>query len=142
MNDESLYQHAGLGRVRILQRGRDVYEGAYFRPPTDVCETNDSIVVTVEVAGLEDGAYSVTLSDADRTLIVSGRRHLPSAETKVTYHQLEIQQGKFISQVYLPWALSDSEEVTATYVDGFLVVNLPKAEPRRVPVHTIVGGQS
>jgi HSP20 family molecular chaperone IbpA len=141
MKDESLYEHAGLGRIRIHQRGRDVYEGAYFRPPTDVCETDDSVVVTVEVAGLEDGAYAVTLSNADRTLTVSGRRHLPGVEARVTYHQLEIQQGKFVSQVYLPWALSDTEEVTASYVDGFLVVNLPKARPRQVPVRAVVAGQ-
>ena len=137
MVDDFLYQHAGLGRIRILQRGRDIYDGAYFRPPTNVYETEDAVVVTVEVAGLEEDAYSVTLANAERLLTVSGKRHLPSVESKVTYHQLEIQQGGFVSQVYLPTTLADADDATATYLDGFLVITLPKASPRQVPVRAL-----
>lgn len=134
MVDEFLYQHAGLGRIRILPRGRDAYDATYFRPPTNVYETEDAVVVTVEVAGLEENAFNVTLAHAERLLTVSGKRHLPSSESKVTYHQIEIQQGGFVSQVYLPATLADADDATATYVDGFLVVTLPKAGPRQVPV--------
>lgn len=137
MNDEILYQHLGLGRVRMLQQNRSVFDATYFHPPTNVYETNDSIVVTVEVAGLEDGGYEVSLSKADRLLTVSGRRHLPVADAKVTYHQLEIRQGGFVTQVHLSWNLSDSEEATAAYEDGFLVISLPKAKPKSVSVRIV-----
>jgi HSP20 family protein len=136
MVDEFLYQHAGLGRIRILQRGRTAYDATYFRPPTNVYETEGAVVVTVEVAGLEEEAFSVTLANTERLLTVSGKRHLPSVESRVTYHQLEIQQGGFVSQVYLPAALADADSATATYADGFLVITLPKISPRQVPVRT------
>ncbi len=137
MVDEFLYQHAGLGRIRVLQRRRDALEGAYFRPPTNVYETDDAVVVTVEVAGLEPDAFQITLAAAERLLTVSGKRHLPTVEGKMTFHQLEIQQGGFVSQVYLPAALADADNASATYVDGFLVINLPKAMPQQVPVRTL-----
>lgn len=142
MNDDILYQHVGLGRVRTLHHARVVQDATYFRPPTNVYETEDAVVVVVEVAGLEEGDYMVTLSDDDRTLTVSGRRHLPNAEARVVYHQLEIAQGRFITQAYLPWPLAGPEEATAIYEDGFLVINLPKAKPKHIRVRPIAGSDS
>jgi len=102
-----------------------------WHPPTDVYETNDSVVVLVEVAGLKEGDYELTLTN--RTLTVKGRRRDPAE--KLAYHQMEIRYGEFRTEVYLPWSLQDTDEgVTATYEDGFLRVELRKAQPRRIPV--------
>ena len=48
---------------------------AVWRPPTDVYETDDSVVVVVEIAGLGEGDYTVTLNG--RTLLISGERRDP-----------------------------------------------------------------
>ena len=48
---------------------------AVWRPPTDVYETDDSVVVVVEIAGLSEGDYTVTLNG--RTLLISGERRDP-----------------------------------------------------------------
>ena len=48
---------------------------AVWRPPTDVYETDDSVVVVVEIAGLGEGDYTITLSG--RTLLISGERRDP-----------------------------------------------------------------
>lgn len=102
---------------------------ASWRPPTDVYETDDSVVVIVEIAGLGATDFAVSLNG--RTLVVSGDRRDPAE--KLTYQQMEIRYGKFRTEVHLPWAL-DSENQTATYEDGFLRVTLRKAQSRRVPV--------
>jgi len=105
--------------------------GSVWRPPTDVYETDDSVVVIVEVAGLKEGDYEITLTN--RTLTVKGQRRDPA--DKLAYHQMEINYGEFRTQVYLPWPLEDTDEgVEATYEDGFLRVVLRKAQPRRIPV--------
>lgn len=135
MNDDVLLQHLGLRRLGALRVSSA--EGAYFRPATDVYETDDAVVVTIEVAGLQEDAFEVTLSSADRILTVTGRRFLPVSGGRFTYHQLEIQQGRFMSQVYLPWPLADAQAAEATYGDGFLVVTLPKPKPRQVPIRTL-----
>ena len=105
---------------------------AVWRPPTDVYETDDSAVVIVDIAGLTEGDYEVSLSG--RVLVISGERRDPAE--KLAYQQLEIRYGKFRTQVHLPWAL-DSAGQTATYENGFLKITLRKAHPRRVPVRVI-----
>ena len=104
---------------------------AVWRPPTDVYETDDSVVVVVEIAGLTEGDYTVTLSG--RTLLISGERRDPAE--RLAYHQMEIRHGRFRTQVHLPWALEPQGQ-QASYANGFLKVVLSKAQARRVPVCT------
>lgn len=107
---------------------------AVWRPPTDVYETDDHVVVLVEIAGLTPDDYEVLLSG--RTLIITGERRDPSE--KLAYQQMEIRHGRFRAQVHLPWAL-ESSGYLATYENGFLKVTLLKAQVRRVPVRVPPG---
>jgi HSP20 family protein len=105
-----------------------------WRPPTDVYETDDCVVVKVEIAGMEEGEFTISLSD--RNLIISGVRHDPLTEAQgltLSYQQMEIRHGEFKTEVYLPWAIVE-DEIEATYEDGFLEVVLPKAKAQKVPV--------
>jgi HSP20 family protein len=107
---------------------------AVWRPPTDVYETDDSVVVVVEIAGLSEGDYTVTLSG--RTLLISGERRDPAE--RLAYQQMEIRHGRFRTQVHLPWALEPQGQ-HASYTNGFLKIILTKAQVRRVPVQTAEG---
>ncbi|OQA43967.1 MAG: Small heat shock protein IbpB [Chloroflexi bacterium ADurb.Bin325] len=102
---------------------------AVWRPPTDVYETDDQVVVRVEIAGLEEGDYEIVLEG--RTLVVAGERR--DATPKLAFQQMEIRHGKFRSQVHLPWALEVGGQ-QAVYENGLLIITLPKAQVRRVPV--------
>ena len=105
-----------------------------WRPPTDVYETDDRVVVKVEIAGMEEGDFTISLSD--RSLTIAGVRHDPLAETEgmtLSYQQIEIRYGEFKTEVYLPWAIVE-KEIEATYEDGFLRVVLPKVKAQKVPV--------
>ena len=111
-----------------------------WRPPTDVYETDDSVVVQVEIAGMEEGdavfTSKFTISLADRSLTISGVRRDPLPESQaltLSYQQMEIRYGEFETEVYLPWAIVE-EEIEATYEDGFLRVVLPKAKAQKLPV--------
>lgn len=138
MNDLDLYRQLGLGRWQMLQRGASSFEATHFHPPTNVHETEESVVITVEVAGLREGEYEIVLSEAERVLTIVGRRQPPLAEgNKVVHHRLEIQAGSFAVQVDLPAALEQGGQADASYVDGFLVVTLPKAKARHVPVRLL-----
>jgi HSP20 family molecular chaperone IbpA len=102
---------------------------AIWCPPTDVYETGDSAIVIVEIAGLSEGEYEISL--IGRVLAVSGERRDPGE--KLAYQQMEIRYGRFRTEVHLPWALEGTDH-TALYEDGFLKIKLRKAETRRVPV--------
>ncbi len=99
-----------------------------WRPPTDVTETETHVVVTVEIAGMEDAEFHITLQG--RQLAVSGIRERRSGIR--AFHQMEISYGEFATEVKLP-SLVESEGVDANYADGFLTVRLPK-QLRHIPI--------
>ncbi|MBN2044404.1 MAG: Hsp20/alpha crystallin family protein [Anaerolineales bacterium] len=100
-----------------------------WQPPTDLYETADAYVVQVEVAGMIEGEFQVTLEE--RMVVVSGTRVVPNQAH--AYYQMEIPSGEFITTLELPGPIV-YEEVEADYADGFLKIVLPKAKPRKVDV--------
>ncbi len=101
-----------------------------WQPLTDVYEDDDGVVVIrVEVAGMRSEDFSISL--AGRTLVVAGTRIDPAP--KRTYHQMEIHFGEFRAEVYLPWSV-ESEDVEASYEEGFLTVRFPRPGSQHVPV--------
>ena len=94
-----------------------------WRPPTDVMEEGDRLIVLVEVAGMRRGEFHVALNS--QRLIISGTRIRP-VDTPTAYHQLEVRYGEFRTEVTLPWPIDD-EKIVAEYEDGFLRIELPRA---------------
>jgi HSP20 family protein len=100
-----------------------------WQPPTDVYETESNVIVKVEIAGMSEQDFAISLSN--RSLRISGTRH--DADHKQAYLQLEIPYGHFCTEVFLPYAVA-YEEIDATYENGFLTVVLPRAEIHHVPI--------
>ncbi len=93
-----------------------------WRPPTDVYETPDKIMVVIELAGVAEEDMSVTLfSDL---LVVEGTREPVLAEMNAC-HQLGIKYGEFRAEIALH-APVDHEQVTADYKNGLLIITLRK----------------
>lgn len=105
------------------------HHGQIWRPPTDVFETSDNIVVKVEVAGMAEDDFVITFSE--RRLIIAGIRRDPSA--KLGYHQMEIPYGEFRTDVYVSEAV-DVDSIEASYENGFLLLTLPKAGAHRIVI--------
>jgi HSP20 family protein len=101
-----------------------------WRPPTDVYETDDAIIVKIEIAGMNPEDFSI--SYVDRVLTVRGVRQ--DVDAKLSYHCLEIPYGEFGSEVVLPGTY-DEDAIDAKYENGFLRIVLPKLKrERHVPV--------
>jgi len=92
-----------------------------WSPPTDEYETAEAYVVLVEIAGMRDEDFEVSL-DND-TLLISGSR--PDLLDRRAYQQMEIRFGKFSTAVQIPGPVN-IEQARAEYQDGFLTVILPK----------------
>lgn len=106
-------------------------QGAW-RPPTDVYETGDCIVVKVEIAGMHLDDFLVSLEG--KRLTITGVRRDPAE--KLAYQRMEVLYGHFETEVHLARVVDESH-IEAAYEDGFLVVRLPLAKPRHVPVVTL-----
>ncbi len=105
-----------------------------WRPPTDVYETSDKVVIKVEIAGMNPDDFEISFSN--RILQIHGFR--TDKQRKLSYHCLEIQYGEFLSEVYLPGSYAQ-DKIDAQYENGFLSITLPKVPPEgphSIPVQT------
>jgi HSP20 family protein len=98
-------------------------------PPTDVFETEDEVVVRVEIAGMKEEDFSISLSG--RELLIRGVR--PNVEERKAYHRMEIFFGEFMSKVELPGPVL-VDRVQAHYKSGFLRIVLPKQKAQKIHV--------
>ncbi len=122
-------RRVGLTRKRVIvqwQRPTDppiIPASRGFSPPTDVYETEEEIIVRIEVAGVDPSKIEINVDET--TLKVSGERPDPGAGHHRIYHQLSIEYGNFLTFVQLPERV-DSDQAKARYRDGFLRIALPK----------------
>jgi len=93
-----------------------------WRPSTDVYETEDQVVVLVEIPGVQTQDVSITYFN--RRLVIEGVRHDPNPHHRA-YHQLEIHFGEFRVEVELPMAVAE-DHIRAEYQSGLLCITLPK----------------
>ncbi|MCE5218427.1 Hsp20/alpha crystallin family protein [bacterium] len=107
-----------------------------FGPPTDVLETEAGFEIRMELAGIDPAQTQAEVGPDNRTVTVTGVRLAPDSGP-VRLLNLEIQYGPFTRQVCLPVEV-EGQGAEASYVDGFLVIRLPKkerpVERRRIPI--------
>ena len=100
-----------------------------WNPPTDAYETEDTYIVRMEIAGMREDDFEVTLEN-DTLLISGSRADLPERRA---YHQMEIRFGKFATAIGVPGPVN-VEKALAEYKDGFLTIVLPKSKPNQIKV--------
>ncbi len=108
---------APLGSRWVLSR-----RAHFWRPPTDLYETDDFYIVQVEIAGMSPSNFNLALSG--RHLTITGHRQDSGARR--AYYQMEIHYGEFRTDLELPEPFT-VQGIQATYRDGFLRVVLPKS---------------
>lgn len=103
------------------QRWRLVNRPHVWRPPTDLYETEQQIVIRIEIAGVKESDFQIILRN--RRLLVTGMRS--DVSERRAYHQMEIPFGEFAVEIEIPFAIQD-EQIVPNYQDGFLRIVLPK----------------
>lgn len=121
--DAFLFMDTGPFHWRLAMRA------PAWRPPTDVYESEDQIVVRVEIAGMHEDDFKIELDG----LLLSIRGVRSDTTERRAYHQMEIRFGEFSSDIELPAPVVASE-VDATYKDGFLRIVLPKERAHTIDV--------
>lgn len=94
-----------------------------WRPPTDVWESENEVVVLVEIAGVKQSEVAITLKD--NILTVKGDRKSTANREGCCFRNMEIYTGRFERNFYLPETV-DTEKVKASYRDGFLEITVAK----------------
>jgi HSP20 family protein len=111
------------------------WEPRGFHPHTDVRETDDEVLVTAEMPGLEEKDFEIQLSDG--VLVLKGeKRHEREEKEEGAVHRIERSYGSFHRTIPLPCEVL-ADKATADYRKGVLTVTLPKAPSAKRSVHRI-----
>jgi len=104
-----------------------------WKPPLDIYETEDEVIVLVEIAGMKKQEIEVAMQG--NVLIISGNR-IEDVPYKVKLEQMEINYGKFqrIVKIFTP---IERGKITATYENGLLRIRLPKGEEIQQTIRVI-----
>jgi HSP20 family protein len=94
-----------------------------WAPSMDISETKDSVVVKIEVPGMDQKDIEVSLQE--NRLTVKGEKKQEKEEKDERYHRVERSYGAFTRSVRLPVGV-DAGKVLAAFKNGLLTVTLPK----------------
>src|SRR2546427_3778023 len=113
--------------TRSLGGSRDGSARASWTPNTDVYATDNGVVVKVELAGMRSEHLEITV-EANR-LRISGSRPDGCRAAKCSFLAMEIDYGPFESVLELPVGY-DLGQAKAAYLNGFLRIDVPVAQPQ------------
>jgi len=130
--DRVLEQHAegtGTNKVTFLP-GRS----ARTYPLVNLSEDHESVYVEALAPGVDTANLELTV--VRNTLTIAGVKPAPEDVPAEAFHRSERAAGRFVRTIELP-AEVKSEVVTARYLNGLLLITLPKADaakPRQIEV--------
>ncbi len=114
-----------------------VFDRGYARPwrvvtwenggslfPVDVSDTEESVAVTASLPGIK--AEDISISVTGRTLTIKGETKSEDETNEPNYYRQERRVGSFEREIGLPVRV-EAEKASATFEDGVLELELPKA---------------
>lgn len=110
--------------------------GTGLVPAVDIEETEENIVVKVELPGVDPKDVEVSLRND--VLTIRGEKRQESEQKEGNYHRTERRYGSFTREIRLPMGF-DASKIEAKAHNGVLRVCLPKSEkskPTRIEVKT------
>lgn len=118
-----------LGRLLASQSN-----GRSWLPPADIYETEDDVVIELDVPGCD--FENLTVEVVDGQLVIAGEREASNEATR--RYRSERWSGKFVRSFTLAPNMRTGDDVNADYRDGVLIVRLHKPEdtkPKRITVN-------
>jgi len=97
--------------------------GSEFVPRMDVSDTDKEIMITAELAGIDEKDVDITLQDD--VLTIRGEKKVQRDENEKSYHLVERSSGTFSRSIALP-AEIEQDKIEATFKKGVLTIRLPK----------------
>jgi HSP20 family protein len=96
-----------------------------WSPAIDIKESDNSFTLTADIPGLTKKEVGINITES--ILSISGERKIESEEDTAKYHYRERQNGLFSRTFHLPETVNE-DEISATFKNGILTIELPKHE--------------
>ena len=95
-----------------------------WKPSIDVYEKKGKIIAETPIAGVEPEKIDISIEDD--ILTIKGKTEKKSEVEDKNYYRKEVRYGSFYRSVTLP-ARVLGDKAQATYADGVLRIEIPKA---------------
>lgn len=108
-----------------------------FSPAVDIQETDEEIIVSAELPGMEREDFDISLRGD--MLTIKGEKKQEYEQKEENFTRIERRFGMFSRTFSLPCEIQE-DKVEAKYKNGILTLKLPKAEecrkkPIKITVH-------
>jgi HSP20 family protein len=120
--------------LNSLAQTSQVVSNTAFVPKAEVFETDEQVALKIEVPGLSEKDFEVTLKD--HVLTVRGERKFENGFKQEDLAWTERPYGSFVRSFNLPQT-ADVNAINATYTDGILQIVFAKneaAKPKQISV--------
>jgi len=110
---------------------------AAWLPALDAWETEDALVIALDLPGISESDVSIEIDDG--VLTVSGKREKKVEQTDDGFYRFERRYGAFSRSVTLPQGIDESK-IEAEFADGVLEITVPKPEerkPKRITIGSV-----
>ncbi len=105
-----------------------------WHPPLDCYETDTEVVMVMEIAGMQEKDFTIALNG--NILTIHGDRNEKVDPSRVAFHHMEINYGRFERNLHLPEDL-DKESIKAVYKEGILEIRIRKKGTAGKPVKEV-----
>ena len=105
-----------------------------WSPAVDIYETENEIILTAEIPGLDEKDIEIKIED--NTLTLRGERKFSKETKEENYHRLERAYGTFFRAFTLPNSV-EADSIQAEHENGVLRITMPKKQelkPRTVKI--------
>jgi HSP20 family protein len=105
-----------------------------WAPAVDIFETENELVMSAEIPGIDEKDIEIKLED--NTLTLKGERKFEKETKEENYHRIERSYGSFYRAFTLPNSV-DLDKIHAEHENGILKITLPKRQelkPRNVKI--------
>ena len=143
------------GEPRTLRQAMDRFFDDDYRPfrwlaggidgpalPLDVTTDADALTIEAALPGIKPDDVDITVENG--TVTISGKTADERRAEEGSYVVQEIRRGSFSRSVTLPNGL-EPEKATATFENGILRLEIPKAEqvkPRQIKISPVSNGHA
>ncbi len=104
-----------------------------WEPRTNIIETEQHLIIEVELPGVEKDDVSIILHGS-RELVIKGVKKQPrTGDAQMTFYLFEREFGSFYKKIMIDFPL-DSNHITSTMENGVLVVQIPKKRYQKITI--------
>ena len=121
----------------VISRGeeKDLVSSSWT-PTVDIFETENELVLSAEVPGINEKDIEIKIED--NTLTLRGERKFENETKEENYHRIERAYGSFFRSFSLPLYINQ-DIIKAEHLNGVLKIIMPKKpelKPRKVKILT------